>query len=71
MLYITRIKNLTEAYPRLSRVWFKSDDPRTPLKSIWVDEARVRGMTDELGGATILEESADLAEDHLVLLAAG
>jgi|HubBroStandDraft_1064217.scaffolds.fasta_scaffold1641968_1 hypothetical protein len=57
MLYTDRIKNLTAVYPPLSRVWIKTEDPRTPLKSVWIDEVALHVMATE---------ESELVEDHLV-----
>lgn len=65
MLYRTRIKNLTAAYPKLSRVWFKTGNPRMPLKSVWIDEAKLHAVADEFSGSEC--ESAERTEDHLAL----
>ena len=42
MLYKDRIKNLVNVCPQLSRVWIKTDDPRAPLKSVWISETTLR-----------------------------
>jgi len=57
MLYTSRIKNLAAAYPKLSQVWIKTEDPRMPLKSVWIDEVALH---------TMATEESELVEDHLV-----
>ena len=39
MLFKDRIKNLTAVYPRLSRVWINTGDPKMPLKGVWIAES--------------------------------
>jgi len=67
MLFQDRIKNLMTAYPRLSRVWIKTDNPRLPLKSVWIDESALHRAASETG--TAAEETAEFAEDHLLRVA--
>jgi hypothetical protein len=69
MLYTDRIKNLTTFYPELTRVWIKTDDPRTPLKSIWISESALRNAVNELSSVSFDAEASELAEDHLLLAA--
>jgi hypothetical protein len=70
MLYKDRIKNLTTFYPELTRVWIKTDDPRTPLKSVWISEPALRNaVNNERSGISFDGEAAELAEDHLRLAA--
>jgi hypothetical protein len=57
MLYTNGIKNLTAVCPPLSRVWIKTEDPRIPLKSVWIDEVALH---------TMATEESELVEDHLV-----
>ena len=65
MLYTDRIKNLTAAYPKLSRVWIKTGDARTPLKSVWISEPALHEAAYGDGEAQCDTETADLTEDHL------
>ena len=65
MLYTDRIKNLTAAYPKLSRVWIKTDNPGMPLKSVWMSESALRRAIDENHVAQPDSETAELTEDHL------
>jgi hypothetical protein len=69
MLYTDRIKNLTAAYPKLSRVWIKSADSRTPLKSVWIDETKLEAMGKDIADAPSDGESCEVSEDHLLLAA--
>ena len=69
MLYTDRIKNLTTAYPKLLRVWIKTGDARTPLKSVWISESALRGAVYESCGAPCDAETAELTEDHLLCAA--
>jgi hypothetical protein len=57
MLYTNGINNLTAVCPPLSRVWIKTEDPRIPLKSVWIDEVALH---------TMATEESELVEDHLV-----
>lgn len=69
MLYTDRIKNLTGVYPKLSLVWIKTDNPKMPLKGVWINEAKLRSFADQ-GRAEEREcENRELAEDHLALAA--
>jgi hypothetical protein len=65
MLYTDRIKNLTTWYPELTRVWFKTDDPKMPLKSVWINEAALRESGGDGEQAQGGAETADVVEDPL------
>lgn len=65
MLYTDRIKNLTSAYPRLSRIWIKTDDATLPLKSVWISESALHDAVDKGWGTKSHPETAELTEDHL------
>jgi len=65
MLYTSRIKNLTTAYPKLSRVWIKTDNPQMPLKGVWINDAELHGLAEPAGAADREHESNEVAEDHL------
>jgi len=67
MLFTTRINNIVTAYPKLSRVWIKTGDPRTPLKGVWIDESKLHCVTADLRSAD--DEPAELPEDHLCFAA--
>jgi len=69
MLYQDRIKNLIEIYPHLSRVWIKTGDPKTPLKGVWIDEAKLHRVVSETCSANRQSETAEVAEDHLLMAA--
>ena len=69
MRYTDRIKNLAAAYPALSRVWIKTGDPKTPLKSVWISDSRLRNMMNENCTAECKTETVDLVDDHLPLAA--
>ncbi len=69
MFYKDRIKNLTAFYPELTRVWLKTDDPRTPLKSVWINESAFRNAGEENSSTALETETTELAEDHLLLAA--
>jgi hypothetical protein len=69
MLYKDRIKNLVNVYPQLSRVWIKTNDPRTPLKSIWISETALRQATGVECVKSCDTEIAELADDHLLMAA--
>jgi hypothetical protein len=69
MLFQDKLKNLSAVYPELSRVWIRTGDPKLPLKAVWMDESKLNQMQNEIGPADTVGESAELAEDHLVLVA--
>ncbi len=69
MFYKDRIKNLTTFYPELTRVWIKTDDSRTPLKSVWINESAFRNAVEENSSTALETETTELAEDHLLLAA--
>jgi hypothetical protein len=66
MRFEDRIKNLTEIYPHLSRVWINTGDPKLPLKGVWIDESRLNRVADEDGASPRESETTELAEDHLL-----
>jgi hypothetical protein len=55
--------------PRLSRVWIKTGDPKRPLKSVWINDAKLRSFANEVGAADRESESRETTEDHIVLAA--
>jgi hypothetical protein len=67
MRYTDRIKNLAPLYPELSRVWIKTDDPRRPLKSVWISDSLLRNADHE--SCSCETEAPELSEDHLRLVA--
>jgi hypothetical protein len=69
MLYKDRIKNLSYVYPHLSRVWVKTDDPRTPLKSVWMSDTALHCATEDDCAKSSDTEIAEFADDHLLLAA--
>jgi hypothetical protein len=70
MLYTTRIRNLLTARPQLARVWFKTGHARMPLKSVWMNEAKLRGLAENCYIPSDDKESCEPAVDeHLVLAA--
>ena len=69
MLYKDKIKNLSAVYPDLARVWIKTADPRLPLKAVWIDESKLHRLQNDRCTANSESETAELAEDHLVLAA--
>ena len=65
MLFATRSNNLATARPKLSRIWIKTGDPKTPLKAVWINESQLsRAMTDA-GAAMHDDVPAEPADDHL------
>jgi hypothetical protein len=68
MLYTDRIKNLNSAFPEMSRVWIKTGDPKTPLKSVWISDSAFRNMAEKSDSACEAE-TADISDDHLLLAA--
>ena len=69
MLYKDKIKNLSAVYPELARVWIKTGDSRMPLKGVWIDESKLRSLQSDACKENGETETADLADDHLVLAA--
>jgi hypothetical protein len=69
MLCKDRIKNLSTFRSELTRVWIKTGDPGTPLKSIWISESALRNAVSERSNISVDAEGAELAEDHLLLAA--
>lgn len=69
MLLTIRINNLTATSPQLSRVWIKTGDPRTPLKSVWINDSHLHRTTDEACTSPREPETSDLADDHLPVAA--
>ncbi len=69
MLYTTSINNLVTACPRLSRIWIKTDNPKTPLKAVWMNESRLSRMMNDTRAAMHDDSPAELAEDHVYLAA--
>lgn len=69
MQYKDKIKNLAAVYPELARVWIKTGDPTMPLKGVWIDESKLRHFQNEPRTENDENQTADLAEDHLVLAA--
>ncbi len=69
MLYKDRIRNSATFCPELTRVWIKTDDLRTPLKSVWMNLSAMRNDVDDNNGVSCDTEAAELTEDHLLLAA--
>jgi hypothetical protein len=69
MLYKDKIKNLSAVYPELARVWIKTGDSRMPLKGVWIDESKLRSLQSDACKENGETETADPADDHLVLAA--
>lgn len=69
MFYTDRIKNLTAISPQLSRVWIRTGNPKMPLKSVWINEFALHELSSGNGVLRYDSETAELAEDHLLLAA--
>jgi hypothetical protein len=69
MLFQNANHHQTNCNPQLSRVWIKTGDPRMPLKSVWINDARLRSFANEVCAAARESESPELAEDHFALAA--
>ena len=69
MLYTTRINNLVAACPRLSRIWIKTGNPKTPLKAVWINESQLSRAMNDPCAAMHEDAPAELAEDPLSLAA--
>ncbi len=67
MLLTNKINNLTAMYPQLSRVWIKTGDPKTPLKGVWINDSPLHRIADQACASPRESETADLAEDHLLV----
>jgi hypothetical protein len=61
--------NCAQIYPQLSRVWIRTGDPRMPLKSVWINEAKLHHLATEAGRANRESETAGVSEDNLSLAA--
>ena len=57
------------AYPKLSRLWIKTGDPRTPLKGVWIDDSKLHRVMNDVHAAQRDNEPAELEDDHLCLAA--
>jgi hypothetical protein len=69
MLFTTRINDLVTSYPKLSRIWIKTGNPRTPLKAVWINESQLTRAMNDPSAAMRDDAPAELAEDHLSLAA--
>jgi hypothetical protein len=69
MLFQVKNNRPATVNPQLSRVWIKTGNPRMPLKSVWINEAKLRTFADRGRAAARECEQHDLAEDHLLLAA--
>lgn len=69
MLFTIRTNRIVTAYPKLSRVWIKTGDPKTPLKAIWINESQLSRAMHDTCAAWQGGEPGELAEDHLSLAA--
>jgi hypothetical protein len=67
MLFTTRINGLVTAQPRLSRIWIKTGNPKTPLKAVWINESQLSLAVNNAGAAPHDDYPAELPEDHLSL----
>ena len=65
MLFTTRINNLVTAVPRLSRIWIKTGNPKTPLKAVWINESQLGRAMNNPCAAMYDDAPVELAEDHL------
>lgn len=55
--------------PQLSRVWIKTGNPKMPLKSVWINDAKRRSFANQVCAADRESESRKLTEDHLAFAA--
>ncbi len=69
MLFTARINNLVTAYPKLSRIWIKTGNPKTPLKAVWIKELELSRAMNDPCAAIHDDAPAELAEDHLFFAA--
>lgn len=69
MLFTTRINNLVAAYPKLSRIWIKTGNPKTPLKAVWINESQLHRVVNNLPQCDSEDKPSALAEDHLRMAA--
>jgi len=69
MLFTTRINDLVTAYPKLSRVWIKTGDLRTPLKGIWINESKLHAVMNDVCAPARDDEPAKLSDEHLCFAA--
>jgi len=69
MLFTTRTNNIVTAYPKLSRIWIRTGNPKTPLKAVWMNESQLSRAMNDTCAALHDDSPAELAEDHLYLAA--
>ncbi|HTV66085.1 MAG TPA: hypothetical protein VMD98_10790 [Bryocella sp.] len=69
MLFLVNNNFPTAVHPQLSRVWIKTNDPKMPLKSVWINEAQLHGFGSQACIAERESETRELADDHLALAA--
>jgi len=70
MLFQVTTNNFPRApRPQLSRVWIRTDNPRMPLKSVWINEAKLHHFEPAICSTERESESRECADDHLVLAA--
>lgn len=62
MLFTTRINNLVTAYPKLSRIWIKTGNPKTPLKAVWINESQLSRAMHDTCAAMPDDDTAEPAE---------
>ena len=65
MLFTTRINNLVTACPKLSSIWIKTGDPKTPLKAVWINESQLSRAMNDPCAAMHDDLPAALADDDL------
>ena len=66
MLIKGRTNYAFDLNPKLSRVWIRTGNSRLPLKSVWMDESKLREFDGEICAAEQDVES-DTTDAHLVL----
>ena len=65
MLFTARINNPVMVQPRLSRIWIKTGNSKTPLKAVWINESQLARAMNDPCAAMHDDAPAELAEDHL------
>jgi len=69
MLFKNRINNIVTDFPKLSRVWIRTEDARMPLKSVWISDSDLRQLAGELGQMADEMSLPEPSDDHLVITA--
>jgi hypothetical protein len=67
-MFITTNTRILNARPQLTRVWINTGNLRTPLKAVWLDDAKLRSVANS-DCTYQFDQTAELSDDHLPLAA--